>query len=312
MTLLIYEVGDIVRKHTHFPAPRLGLPGSSGDEESVSNGILNLDDDEEYDATYSIDKLIELIEETVAPGTWGGNPNSITHYGSRLFIKTAASTHSSIAGTLAKVRRRAPDVELAVRSQWVTVSDESLATLPKSTTSTPGRRYRTLTHSDSLDWIESHARQNDHAQRKDASRTGNSDTESVASEAITNASSDWIDLTERVSAHLPVAPFVNTLQPRQTVPLKSNPAASDSSESVKLPQIEVELKAQALSGGKTKLTWKIVRRLSDKTRVLARGRAKVSEGESIVITDCGLEPDEKGRRPVLILEQRPEPSPESD
>ena len=90
-----YDVSDLVRKVRDFPAPKLGLQGL---EEDAS--FDPFDADEEDDAHMTMEDLVELIKENVAPGTWDGGGNSISHVGNTLIIACRADDQKKVAASL--------------------------------------------------------------------------------------------------------------------------------------------------------------------------------------------------------------------
>jgi type II secretory pathway component GspD/PulD (secretin) len=75
------------------------------------------------------DKLIRLIQRTIAPGSWSdeGGPATLEYYplGGSLVVKQTAEVHGKIAKMLAELRRE-QQTEVAVEVRFITVSDSSV------------------------------------------------------------------------------------------------------------------------------------------------------------------------------------------
>ena len=106
MLLKVYDVSDLLARVPRFAnAPRINLAGTSagGGEGALSGGT----DDDHGQAGQrgqgpetDIDKLVELIVETVEPDSWvaGGGLGTIRAFGSQLVVWNSIRVHQALGG----------------------------------------------------------------------------------------------------------------------------------------------------------------------------------------------------------------------
>lgn len=126
--LRVYDVRDILHRRKDFPAPKLGL---SGIEEAEDPFGAEEEDDEPW---LTGETLVELVQQVVAPGTWGPGGNTITYHRGRLFIEARDEHVLDLTRRLSEWRnepKAVPRPQLAVHAQEVKLADTALRELKR-------------------------------------------------------------------------------------------------------------------------------------------------------------------------------------
>jgi type II secretory pathway component GspD/PulD (secretin) len=98
----IYDVRDLTVSLPHFKAPNLNLrPGGAG--EAAVKAIWGEDLERTQDTDLS--RLVDLIRENIAPGTWDVEGHSIQPSAGQIVVSTTTEIHGKIDGFLEDLRK---------------------------------------------------------------------------------------------------------------------------------------------------------------------------------------------------------------
>lgn len=126
--LEFYEVSDITTRRPDFKAPKLALDENEGTDSGGGGGVLDFGDEEETSETsVDIDKLVELLENTLW-GEDGADEESIEAQGGKLVARTTLESHAKIQKLLDQLRKQT-GIMVTVESRFVDLQDNFLESI---------------------------------------------------------------------------------------------------------------------------------------------------------------------------------------